>query len=520
MLVDVSGSMERAFAVDSSKDASVERVHAIITTTLKIVNTEVSHHNSSDEIFVSAFGLDMVTDTCDLIALLDLIAGPKSLRGKKPHDALVDLANEHGAAHAARWIREYINQDDAHDLYRVICFDESLIPELIQKIPPESRNHKRLASIRKRVPGGSVVEGLAVHNSEAYCYAKELVKAKGVIIEKKIKEKLDTIKFPKPRSFQYVAQLLEDLNIKDESVGSKSLHSQIKELIKPIRPYIFGGTPMCKALSQALSVFQQSQANTRVLLLLSDGESADGNPYYASQRLERSNVTRVSCFLTDAHIENARCLLDQAPSDWPKNDGRLTLFNFSSPMRNIDPPISYLVDAGWTLPVSGESRLFVQANSLDVVDELCKIVVSRLADHCDSMVDILEKVPLAAYINHKGTCYANSVATVFHLAMHRIVGREGGYPEFEEIRDNLIQEYGVVSAKTRDVIAKVCPEYRLHFQEVDEVHARQALNHRRPLVATFSLFDKQWDRFNEFYTSTPKGILKKSNIGGELCHMN
>ena len=80
----------------------MEWVHAVITTTLKIGNTEVSHHSSRDEIFVSAFGLDMVTDTCDLIALLDLIVGPKGLHGKKPHDALVDLANEHGAAHAAR----------------------------------------------------------------------------------------------------------------------------------------------------------------------------------------------------------------------------------------------------------------------------------------------------------------------------------------------------------------------------------------------------------------------------------
>ena len=185
--------------------------------------------------------------------------------------------------------------------------------------------------------------------------------------------------------------------------------------------------------------------------------------------------------------------MDKAPPDW--SDGRLTLFEMSSTMRNIDPPVSYLVDAGWTLPASGESRLFVQANSLDVVDELCRTVISQLTNPCDALVDILEKVPLATYINQTnaefepkkqdgGTCYANAVAAVFHLAMHRIVGREGGYPpDFYEIRDRLVHEYGKHGASTIRVLEKVCPEYRLHFREVDETHARQAINNRRPVVA-------------------------------------
>ena len=35
------------------------------------------------------------------------------------------------------------------------------------------------------------------------------------------------------------------------------------------------------------------------------------------------------------------------------------------------------------------------------------------------------------------TCYANAIAAVYHLAMHRIVDREGGVPEFKDILQNV-----------------------------------------------------------------------------------
>ena len=526
VLVDVSGSMRDAYALDRSNDASVERVHAIITTILNIVNKEVTHHHRRDEIFVSAFGLDVQVDTCDLIALLDLIAGPKNLRGKKGYDALVALAIQNGAPHAERWIREHLSEDQAQDLYRVLCFDKSLIPTLIRKLPPESISHKVLGGVRKLVPGGRHVEGFAVHRSEAYCYAEELIRDKDNIINRA----LVGIQNPQPRSVCDVSKLLDDLNLSkgSSSAASESLHTRIRELIDPIKPYIFGKTPMRKAMRDALGVFKRTQAKSKVLFILSDGISTDGNPQENARELERLGVITVTCYLTDGHIDHPRSLLDQAPPDWSKRDGRVTLFKISSTMRNIETPVSYLVDAGWMLPASGESRLFVQANSLDVIDELCETVVSQLTNPCDALVDILKKVPLASYINHTnagfepkeqigGTCYANAVAAVFHLAMHRIVGRKGGYPDFSDIRDvRLIPEYGMNGAYTESVLKKVCPEYRLRFQEVDEIHARQALNHRRPLVATFVLYDEQWDKFKEFYHTSPKAILQKSDVRGEL----
>ena len=527
VLVDVSGSMQKACALDSSKDTSVERAHAIITTILNIVNSEVNRHKKDDEIFVGAFGLEAEVNTCDLIALLDIIAGPRDLKGIVGHDALVALATKRGAGHAERWIREHLSEEQAQDLFRILCFDESLLPRLVEKLPTtRTTSHTVLEGIANYVPGGIHVEGFAVHRSEAYCFAEELIRDKEEIINKV----LSKIQNSQPKSVQFVSKLLNDLNLNDEDTSnqtsSESLHARIKDLLSAIKPYIYGGTPMRKAVKGALDIFRTSKAKSKVLFILSDGESADGDPRSIAEDLKRLGVKIVTCYLTDKHIDDPKCLVYETPS--ALNSGPLTLFEMSSTMRNIDPPVSYLIDAKWKLPASGESRLFVQANSLDVVDELCKVVVSQLANPCDALIDLLNEVDVANYINRQnakfepkkqigGTCYANAVAAVLHLAMHRIVGRDSGYPKFEQIRDErLIPEYGKHGATTREVLERVCPEYRLHFKEVDELQARQALNKRRPLVARFSLFDEQWSQFRQFFDKNRQGIIQKRDIGSEI----
>ena len=58
---------------------------------------------------------------------------------------------------------------------------------------------------------------------------------------------------------------------------------------------------------------------------------------------------------------------------------------------------------------------------------------------------------------------SHAIATVFHLAMHRIVGREGGY-QFDEIYKHLVDAHG--TADTESVLTKFCPDYHLHFNKL------------------------------------------------------
>ena len=97
--------------------------------------------------------------------------------------------------------------------------------------------------------------------------------------------------------------------------------------------------------------------------------------------------------------------------------------------------------------------------------------------------------------------------------MDRIVGWDGGYPEFDEIYKHLVDAYG-----TEGVLTKFCPDYHLYFKLVDETDARQAINERWPVVTTFTLYiyDEQWANFRKFYKTTPKGILRNRDVVGEF----
>ena len=148
----------------------------------------------------------------------------------------------------------------------------------------------------------------------------------------------------------------------------------------------------------------------------------------------------------------------------------------------------------------------------------------RIAESQDALLNICGRVSLDMYINAGnsgfkpveqvgGTCYANAVATVLHLAMRRIEGRRGGVPKFDKIRDDLVKEYGENGAHTVVVLDKWTRQNRLHYREVNELEARQAINARRPVVATFQLYAKQWEAFSAFYSKDEgKGILKKEDL--------
>lgn len=73
ILLDVSGSMRSAYALDTSHEANVEHTHAVITTIVNIVKREVAHHQRQESVFVSAFGVKGGhAETCDLLSLLDI----------------------------------------------------------------------------------------------------------------------------------------------------------------------------------------------------------------------------------------------------------------------------------------------------------------------------------------------------------------------------------------------------------------------------------------------------------------
>ena len=154
--------------------------------------------------------------------------------------------------------------------------------------------------------------------------------------------------------------------------------------------------------------------------------------------------------------------------------------------------------------------------------EVCEMAKDAVYSF-DALSELLTSVDLDIYISQSthgfeakeqegGTCYANTSAAVLHLAMQRILGRDGGYPKFHLLRDEMIQAYGKDGADTNDVLQTICPKYRLHSQEVSVKKAMEAIVKKRPVVARFRLTDDEWDAFSKFYESNPTSILTEDEL--------
>ncbi len=538
VLVDVSRSMQSVYSVDDSRDTTVRRSHAIFKTVLNIVNNE---SNNQDEIFVGAFGVKVRSvTTCDLLALLNKANKvPQELQGLKPGvEAMVKLANREGYGGTVDWIRKNLSEDDAKDLFRLMCIKPSIKKQLLEKLPSNTRATAARYAFKFQKYAASVVQSTTdydererevVRKSDAFQCAKELVKRKSIIMEEMLLE----IQTPIPQHTSAVVELFQEMKLDEDdprSGSSESVRKKIDETLESIEPYIYGATPMVKAMRDTLRIFRKFKRDNpgkqMALLILTDGESTDGNPKIIADQLKKLGVTIVTCFLTNEHLDNPYKCYDDSEKSSPLCP---VLLEMSSTKHNNDSPMYYLADAGWKLPLSGESRLYIEANTLEIVNEVCEKVISELNRPCrDGVTDILTAVGVQNLVgqsldkfkpgdqDEKKTCYAHAVAAVICFALHRIVDRDGGYPEFETVCEELIHEFGEQGAHVSQVLSEVCPRHRLRYTDVNEIKARAALSRRRPLVATFKYTMKQREQLIEFYEYNSCGILHKENLEGKL----
>ena len=78
----------------------------------------------------------------------------------------------------------------------------------------------------------------------------------------------DSLKRPlEPKPIQYVSEMLDDAFYIGHGYDD-SVHARIQKFIEVIKPYIFGYTPMCKALEDAFDVFSRKKADANKFCLL------------------------------------------------------------------------------------------------------------------------------------------------------------------------------------------------------------------------------------------------------------
>ncbi|KAJ4217026.1 hypothetical protein NW757_014654, partial [Fusarium falciforme] len=359
-----------------------------------------------------------------------------------------------------------------------------------------------------------VAENHAVDNSEALRLAHQICD-----------EWLQDFTTFVPRPVNHVIHLLGRLQGRrgDASHGSEDKDT----LLGALRRYMYGRTPMKEALSSSLAVFrahplatQGGSIQQRVLLVVSDGAWTDDNPLTTTVELHNQEVTIATVFLTSDEKIPRRNLIDKVDKTWHR--GQRALFDMASRISCATHPVPVLASVGWEVPSSGECALYTTVCSISALEEFCSLLSSARFGSADTLLDVIGRMNLDAYIDDKhirtrrrpsnqgrrGTCYAHAIAAVVHMALLRIVGREGGCPSIRKIRERILHDDNFPETAEgwyiRDVLEVIPTWYPpLRFQKVDEDGARQAVLHRRPVLATFQLSEEGWKTFGQHF-KTPE----------------
>lgn len=248
-----------------------------------------------------------------------------------------------------------------------------------------------------------------------------------------------------PRSVNQVVHLLERLQ--NPPSETRNGGEEKDGLLHILQRYLYGRTPMKEALESSLAAFREhslvSQGGSiqqRILLLVSDGAWTDENPFSTASQLRDQAVTIATVFLTCNERLLHRALFDKAGVNWRR--GQRALFDMASRISCATHPVPVLASIGWKVPSSGECALYTTVSSMSALEEFCSLLSSARFGAADMLLDIIGRIDLDAFIDdeHIKTrrtpsdqgssemCYAHAIAAVTHMALLRVVGREGGCP--------------------------------------------------------------------------------------------
>ncbi|KAF4480420.1 hypothetical protein CGGC5_v011009 [Colletotrichum fructicola Nara gc5] len=524
-LLDVSASMREALETDGFDERATDRLSAVLRAALKLAQSE-RRHSPDAIVFIGIFGLDTDNEyppAIDLCEVTSALLGPSG-EHRSGHDLLIARADAEGVPHVKKYILGKLTENEARVVDAHLERHQDKIEDFVDAIPVEEEIRMAKEKVKGEVAYGGAAAGLAcgglmgaaigagigllagklaadkgedreVENSEALKLARRMCK-----------EWLKDFTNLTPRPVVEVVRLLERLLERQEAEDETANPT----LLNTLRQYMYGRTPMRHALDLSLEIFKgHPEIKDRVLVVISDGFSTDGDPMPVARSLQDANVSIASIYLTSDAEAAQRSLHYQAADSW--HHGQRLLFNMASRVAGVAHPIPALASMGWSIPSAGEVALHATVSTSAALNEICSLLLSARLGTANLLLDVAGRFKLDAYINdqnirgqqnpsdqgHESTCYAHAAAAVICMAMSRISGREGGYDDIGIVRQRILKEYttGPSEQNAKDLFEDAARWYRLRLLEVDEDAARQAVLRRRPVLATFHLSREGWGVF-------------------------
>ena len=550
-LIDVSGSMEDAY----SKNYSNSKIESLTETIRNIIFSENLLGSEKDIDFYSLiFGASKLNDWLNALVLLNIAINNNDFKYfdienvksdpkyycYNPIKEIIKLLNDKGAIDIDRYIYNLPSEDYLHVLVYYLKRDRDLLEEVYQRLP---ECHKKIEiGFRFLITNteldyifvplqfiGKVAEGLGKYSKNSsyrigahFVDCKKEIKEHYDFVVNKVKEIIIEEKIDKKAIKEITGDSIYNLRKKLSSFFNSS--SKKKNFLKGIETIIYGDTPMNEVFIDLFDFINKNNLSykNKVIFLLSDGVSSDGNPTNnVINQLKITNSYLISCFLSSEEQDCPKKLYgeNEIPNNLTK--GEKILFEMSSIISTVNPFFHYLEEEkGWDIPKEGKCKLFVRLNDPNILDEYLSIITTLVKDN-DALFDLIGKINFQQYIinninsfipieQNGPTCWAYAIATVIHMSLNRIYKKK--IPSFEKIKDDLIDNYKKEKGNIKKILTKILPKYKLHFKKVKEIDAKYAIQKGRPCVFSFLLDKRGWEKFLYFYQNYKSDILTKEKF--------
>lgn len=559
ILFDVSGSMKESF--DSINNNEYNKKADELSNILnKISNRKNMQKNEKIRIFSILFGgtKELIYDFNNLLIISNYIFDYRltssTQKTKKNVDGFCSKIKNLLSSNGNRdlYIDQYLygNSGPSERLceftYNIMKEDNELINDIYEGLPSNCKSYLKSSAVSWGDSVGSFkIIGLrpfgilgdkiddGVSDEIKFIYYKCLNKLIPKIMNEEISSR---------RNYQDEFKFLDGnelLNIKKNLEDKISSQNNLKiNILDLFTDYIYGSTPLYKAITLSFQNFkkQSHKDNHKYIFIISDGElnDVDKNFDYISeirQKAEQDKIIIVSIFLTSKKVPYEEKLYDKPQKHFTK--GSEDLFYMSSILDYQHPIIQFFIQKGWDIPISGECRLFIEINNsknlnkfIDLFNEAISLfnfkTNSNTKENPSSLMNLLSLTSINNYVNsevinkfkaekqYKGTCYANAISAAICISSAKIIGRDK--LDFFNIREILINKYGLNGAYTFRVLDEFLVNYHLHHKIVNENGARKAIMKNWPCVAKYNINERQFQNFLRFFNNHPRDILTKKIV--------
>ena len=363
-----------------------------------------------------------------------------------------------------------------------------------------------------------------------YVFPKELLKKK--LREDKVRIFLKkNINFEKHKTYEKysLATIYNIIQKTKRNILKQIDNINVFDLLSIFKDNVFGKSYLVDTLTKVKKELIKNDYKNKILLLITDGKSTDGNIRNIAEEIKKETNTYIVVFCISSHeLNRPKELFINPPSNLYNYEK--VLFEASSSLNSNLELFSYLRQKGITVQNEGQTKLFFQTNDKSLIKILFESL-QNLFNHHDVLFDLIGRVELKNYVGssmdafsvrnqgNEGTCYAFASATAIHLTLVRLKGNKS--PPFEGIKNYLVERYGIEGYNVPKLLNAELGKYKLRYRKVNEKGAREAILKKRICVMTFYYTNYEIAQFETFfYDLEPQGILTKEKMNEIIPNKN